>query len=654
MNNNIVRVALFLSVAVLAGSGFLLTWAQEPPPAEPAEELKEELKVDHSDCDFFGPQRHKYTAAEWRDRFRWSVLTEEVTRQLPPVDPPAEGIVPGGSRTNSFQQLGELGTIDRHLLEAMRAAGVAPAERTGDFEFIRRVTLDLTGRLPLGERVQQFVADVRPDKRARLVEELLQKPEWVDKWTMFFGDLLKNTANTSQVARYAQGRDAFYRWMRDSLAANKRYDRMVTELITATGTNSYEQGELNWLVGGRVTGGPNQDIFDQQAANVAETFLGVSHMNCILCHDGRRHLDTLSLWGKGATRMESWQLSAFLSRTSERRIAVGTMPQPYYWTVEDNTQFRTDYALNTTTGNRPPRAAVGTIRNVAPAYPFSGGRPTAGENYRAVLAREVTGDLQFARATVNYLWKEFFTKALVEPVNQFDLARLDPDNPPPEPWTLQASHPRLLNELAREFAQGGFDLKALMRQMVNSDAYQLSSRYNGAWNLSWERLFARKLVRRLWAEEIHDAVVSSSGIPASYPIPNFATVGWAMQVPEPRGLPRGDIASFLDSFMRGNREDEERRSEGSAAQALNLMNDGFVMTRTRSSGSGATASLVRRVLDYTDEQLVQALFLAVLSRYPNEAEKAVAYANLRSGNRQQKAEDLLWSLYNKVDFLFNY
>ncbi len=145
-----------------------------------------------------------------------------------------------------------------------------------------------------------------------------------------------------------------------------------------------------------------------------------------------------------------------------------------------------------------------------------------------------------------------------------------------------------------------------MRQMANSQAYQLSSRYSGEWNPAWEKLYARKLVRRLWAEEIHDSIAMASNILPTYNInmPSGWTVRYAMQLPEPRGLPGGAAGVFLDSFLRGNREDDDRRSEGSPSQALSLMNDSFVMSRTKSSGSGATASLLAKYLNTNDETLV--------------------------------------------------
>ena len=132
--------------------------------------------------------------------------------------------------------------------------------------------------------------------------------------------------------------------------------------------------------------------------------------------------------------------------------------------------------------------------------------------FRAAFARMATADPQFARAAVNYVWAYFFGTGLVDPPNQFDPLRQDPDNPPPAGWTLQASNPRLLNALGAAFAANGYDLKWLMRQIANSRTYQLSSRYSGNWNAAWEPLFARKLVRRLTAEEIFDGISQSSNV----------------------------------------------------------------------------------------------------------------------------------------------
>jgi hypothetical protein len=613
----------------------------------------------HADCTYVIASREQ---AEARSPSHRSRLTEDVVRRLPPVSPTTRG-------RNADQQ-DNRGIVDQYLFADMQASGVTPADRTSDFEFIRRVTLDLTGRIPTVDRLLAFIADTSPNKRAALVDNLVSRPEWIDKWTMYFGDLYRNSSVTLYgINRSAPGRNAFYQWIKTALTENRPYDQIARGLIAARGDRPYDpqQGAINWLVGGIVSGGPQQDIWDQQAAGVAETFLGMSHMNCILCHNGRGHLDQLSLWGKSALRTDAWGLASFLSHSIERPMAVG-------WSIEDDTIYVDDYYVVTTTGNRPARLPAGKLFNIAPVYPFSGRGPQPGENYRAALAREVTSDFQFPRATVNYIWKEFFSRGLVEPANQFDPARLDPDNPPPDPWTLQPSNARLLNALAQEFIDGGFNLKALMSEIVNSDAYQLSARYNGQWNPAWEPLFARKLARRLWAEEIHDAVAQSSNVVPSYTIgnfsaaisppsigsfalPTFGRVSSAMQFPETAGTPSDDpTIAFLDTFLRGNRKDQLRESVESAQQALNLMNGDFVLSRIKAGQPGSL--LQPQTLSLSDKDFVEKLFLTVLSRYPTDAEAKSATVYLqsfaRTGTRAAKAENLLWSLYNKVDFVFNY
>jgi hypothetical protein len=528
------------------------------------------------------------------------------------------------------------GSIDSYIFADWRAHGITPAAKTTDWEFIRRVTLDLTGRIPAPDRVLRFVADTDAAKRAKLIDELIAKPEWVDKWTMYFGDLFRNSATKSSTAliRGADGRNAFYQWIKDSLASGKAYNQMATELISAAGSPSYSIGPLNFLVGGVLRGFPMQDTVDQMTANVFTTFLGVGHVNCVLCHNGRGHLDGLSLWGATTTRYQAWQLASFLSHTQ----ATGGS---FSWgLVDDSKGFDVDYALNTTDGNRPPRQPIGDSGNVAPVYIFNGDSPRHGERYRVALARNITGDLQFVRALVNYLWAEFFSRGLVDPPDLFDPARMDPDNPPPAPWTLQASNPRLLNALAQHFVDGGYNLRSIMREIVNSETYQLSTQYDGVWDPAWEPYFARKYVRRLWAEELHDGIAQSTGT-----LPDY---GYAMQLPEPYGMPPfdSDARAFLDTFLRGNRDDQVRRQDGSILQALAMMNSPLVDAHVRVDST---------LIGKSDTDLIRALFLNVLSRYPTDDEMAKSAAAIGgASDRAEAAQDLLWSLFNRVDFIFNY
>jgi len=621
-----------------------------------------QLPVAHGECTFFGPQREHFLPRDPSKRYALSAITDQVTRALGTpsamaVTAAAMPSAPGGSRTFNTGQSSTTGSsnlIDVFIWQAFKANGVTPAAPTNDYEFVRRVTLDLTGRIPTAAAVQSFVSDTTANKRANLIDQLLGTSQWLDRWTMFYGDLFKNASSFASTGTTitAAGRDAFNNFIRNGLLNAMPYNQMASALIASEGTNNFTQGELNWIINGRVTGGPVQDIWDQQTANVADTFLGISHMNCLLCHDGAGHLTTLSLWGSTFTRYKAWGFSSFLSHTALVNPLSDTTNtnSARLWYVNDSA-YKTNYALNTTTGNRPARQPLGTINTIAPVYPFTQTGPNSGEVYRTAMARLVTGDFQFARAAVNYVWDAFFGMGIVDPPDQFDPARLDPNNPPPAPWTLQPSNPDLLNALAEDFIANNYDVKHLMRLIANSNTYQLESQYDpNAWNPNWQPLFARKLVRRLWSEEVTDAIALSSNIPNSFST-NGITFGWAMQYPEPIIEPK----PFLQAFLPGDRDLNPRRPDGAIQQALVLMNDTMVMSKLNATGSGATQSLMTQALAQSNNiGLINTMYINILSRYPTSAEQNTASALLNSGTRSQKAQELMWTLYNKVDFMFNY
>jgi hypothetical protein len=351
-----------------------------------------------------------------------------------------------------------------------------------------------------------------------------------------------------------------------------------------------------------------------------------------------------------------WGLSSFMARTQffSPLSDPANNNSPRYWYPGDNASaaYSVDYQLNTTTGNRPTRAPLPTGATVKPVYPFSGNGPKSGETNREALAREVTSDFQFARASVNYLWAAFFGRGIVDPPNQFDPDRLDPANPPPDPWTLQPSNPDLLTALAKSFIDSGYDIKALMRLITTSDTYQLSSRYDPAkWNPDWEPLFARKLVRRLWGEEVTDAVAQSSNIPNTFNSRDTTntSVSWAMQIAEPQVE-----GAFQQAFLIGNRDDQPRSDSGNIQQALAMMNDATVMGKVNPAAAVAAQGIVAKSLALSNDDAVTNLYLNILSRYPTDTEKKSAVAFLSTGNRNQKGQELAWTLYNKVDFIFNY
>lgn len=552
--------------------------------------------------------------------------------------------------------------IDNEIFSKMDDAGVSPAPLSSDEEFLRRVTMDLTGRIPSPEKVRQFVSDSSPNKRDAVIASLIGSPEYVDRWTMFFGDLLKNSAFAQNIDRFEEGRNAFYQTIKTSVAQNTPYNQFVTSLISSSG-NSFQNGATNYVLGGITPMGPAQDTYDATLVQATSRFLGISTFDCLLCHSGAGHTNALNVWATSVKRNEAWEMSAFFSRIGIKRNVVSRQPNLDNFDVFD---LQTgNYNLNTTSGNRPARQPVsGGSSVVTPRYIFTNETPASNEPYRAAFARILTKDRQFARATVNYLWKHFFNMGIVEPADNFDLARLDPNNPPPEPFTIQPTHPALLERLTDEFVASNYDLQAIMRLITQSSTYQLSSRYNGTWKAEYAPLFARKFVRRLDAEELHDAISVATNIFPSYKVFGFNNpIQFAMQLPdtvEPanrRDRSANDATAvigrtFLNAFDRGNRDDMPRSSTPTITQSLSLMNSPFVNGRINATNATST---VGRLLaaDSQDQKLVEDMFLTVLSRYPNKSEMNQAL-NMLKPNRAQGAEDLMWVLLNKIDFTFNY
>ena len=305
-----------------------------------AEAKDGDIGVQHAECSFFTDARESLLKSSLdADRIasvQRSALTGYVVQTLPKISKS----LPPRSRSGANRNFGTQGTIDNNIFGTLNAAGVTPASPSTDAEFLRRVTLDLTGRIPTVPEVIEFLANPSSDKRVNAIDRLLVTPQWADRWAMFLGDVLRNTTVTAQVNRYPDGRDAFHIYLRDSLSENKPYDQMAREILAASGPNDgryypadfatyeefvafvedYESNPVtatpaSYLVGALTRGGPIHDTFDTGAVNVARDFLGISHMDCILCHDGAGHLDTLSVWGGGAKRSEAWALAAFFAET---------------------------------------------------------------------------------------------------------------------------------------------------------------------------------------------------------------------------------------------------------------------------------------------------------------------------------------------------
>lgn len=606
----------------------------------------DELVPAKSDCTF-QPLARSSERLMWRDISERAELVapsrvienaQAATRRRA-VQPPAPSAIP----LRNF--------VDNEIFGKMARDGVKPTVLSSDEEFLRRVTLDLTGEIPTVETVKSFNADTRTDKRDRMIDQLLASDAFVDRWTMWFGDLVQNVQISTNSREYYQGRNAYYSWIRDSIRSGKAYDQMVRELLAGKGDN-FLIGTANYWVRQMQPNGPIQDTYDNLSAHSTEKFLALP-MTCVSCHSGARHLELINSYMATKTRAEFWSNAAFFAKTASVLIRDPALPQNTrkFDIVENPAGI---YRLNTTSGNKTPRTPPeGQPNTSSPAFFLTGETPRAGEPLRDAYGRILTAHPQFARATVNYLWKELFTLGLVEPVDSIDLLRLNASTLPGG-TTIQPSHPALLESLADSFRSSNYSLRTILKTMTTSSAYQLSSRYTpGTWSEAWTPYFARHYVRRLPAEALLDAIFRATNVSAPLPVQGLPAVQKAMLLPDPLELGgRAGFGAFLNNFGRGDRDDSPRSNDGSILQALSLMNDPLITTRVRNSQSGSAVQTILRTTTVPGD-IVDSLYLGTLSRRPTTAERQAGVTYLTGGNLTTKTEDLQFVLLNKLEFLFN-
>lgn len=562
---------------------------------------------------------------------------------------------PNGSRNVERRNF-----IDNHIFDAMEADKIPHANLCTDEEFLRRAYLDLTGRIPTPEQVKSFLSS--PD-RAALVDTLLQTPEYVDRMTMYFGDLLQNTYSLLY-----DGRNAYKTYIRTAVEENRPYDQIMRELITAEG-DSWEDkaGAVNFLGRAWESMANKADTIDNITADIGRVFLGMPMM-CVSCHNGRGHLEQVNLYLSQRTRYQFWNVAAFISNDLDyTRQNMGRNLFQYSFYPRPNGPtggYNTTPSAETRNGVRPIRTPrPGDDALYPPVYFFNGETPKD-KDFRGELARIIKNDKQFARATVNYIWKEFMGMGIVDAADAFDLDRIDPNNPPPDPWTLQPTNAALLNALAQDFIDHQFDLKQLIRTIMNSSAYQLSAEFPGEWEGRYANYFARHFVKRMYAESVLDTISQATGINLNYAIPaaRGGEAQWAMQLPDPTE-PNGNnpasntaIRTFLDKFFRGSRDGSPRRSEGSIQQVLELTNNTTLIYNRIKANVGLVKTLLEANPENSAESngaLIDELFLATVSRYPTATEKSEALKRFASPNadRSRVAENVLYALVNKLDFL---
>lgn len=490
--------------------------------------------------------------------------------------------------------------IDTHIDAKLQKLKIQPSPLADDATFLRRVTLDLTGQLPTPDEVRSFLADATPQraKRAKVIDKLIARPAYTDNWTLKWGDLLQS----SRKYLGEKGTFAFREWIRDSIASNKPYDKMVRELLTSRGS-SYEDPAGNYF---RATREPKPTM-----EKTTQVFLGV-RMVCAQCHD-----HPFERW----TQNQYYQMSAFFS-------AVGLRPG-YEIGEEIVYDQRADYEMKHPKDSRVMKPEFLVASTAPVAIPNDERRRDALANWLASKQNPF-----FAKAIANRIWSYFFGKGIIDPVDDIRAS-----NPP--------VNPALLDALTQDLIDHNFDLRHLMRTIANSRAYQASIVTN-EWNEADADNFSHAAPRRLQAEALMDAVTSAAGARPNFPeVPEDTS---AAQLPDPHVGKDG----FLDLFGRPSRESAcecERRVDLSLPQALNLVNGGTISDAV-ADPKGRVATLV--LSGKSDAAIVEELYLAAFSRLPSKAESERGQKYLAGGARAVRSQDLLWALLNSKGFLYIY
>jgi hypothetical protein len=503
-------------------------------------------------------------------------------------------VVPRPQRIEPYPAVPENNFIDRLVFADLRRLNIVPSDLSDDAEFLRRVYLDTIGTLPTAAEARAFLADRHPDRRGRLVDDLLKRPEFADFWALRWADLLR----VERAALGSKRAYAYYRWLRDGFAAARPLDQMARDVVTAEGLLDETAPAAFYKV---VAGKPGQ-----AASTLAQVFLGV-RIACAECHH-----HPFDRWGQD----DYHAMAAFFSTVRVENTPGG----------EAVLSSGTPVAIHPRTGKEMFAHALGEpTPKAAPA------------DARQRLAEWMTrpDNPWFARNEANRVWAWMTGRGLVEPVDDVRAT-----NPP--------TNPELLAALGRFLIDNHYDLRALVRAIAASRVYQLSSRPNDT-NERDDQNYSRARFKRISAEVLLDMVSQTTGVPERFsgaPPGTRAIQLWDSKTPH----------YFLKVFGRPQRVTAcecERQQAPSVAQVLHLMNAPEVQARLSHEG-GFIARLVRR--EKLDDVVVDEVYLTFYSRLPAADERRAALEHLagRKEHRREAIEDLAWSLMNSLEFVFNH
>jgi hypothetical protein len=508
-----------------------------------------------------------------------------------------------------FTQAPRRNWIDGLVLEKLRSLNLPPSPRCSDEEFLRRAFLDTIAVLPTAQETRAFLADTSPGKRDRIIEQLLSRPEFVDYWTYKWSDLLLVTKRKLPLPAVW----SYYKWIRDQVATNTPWDEFARRLLTAQGS-TLENGAANYFV---MTSDP-RDLSEKTAV----TFLGIS-TNCARCHN-----HPLEKW----TNNDYFGYANLFARVRFKNGAGGD---------GDRVLFATDDGdlVQPLTGKpQIPRPLGGTT--LPPDH--------AGDR-REALVQWLTApeNPYFARAIVNRVWANFFAVGLVEAVD--DIRETNP-----------ASNEALFSAAAQWLREHRYDLRAFMREILQSETYQRTSTPLPG-NKADARFYSRYYPRRLMAEVLHDAVAQVTRVPTIFKTKNpydagdkgdAFPAGWrSVQLPDVN-----TDSYFTRAFGRPLREQTcecERTVEPNVTQALHLANGDTINAKLRDA-SGVVAGAV--AAGKPVEQWLDDAYLAALSRLPTAAEKEAVSRAMTEGKDEQRlvVEDVYWALLSSREFIFNH
>jgi hypothetical protein len=558
-----------------------------------------------------------------------------------------------------YPQVPAVNYIDKEVLSRLRRLNMVPSDLSGDLEFLRRVTIDTIGQLPSPEDARAFLADSRPDKRARKIEELLAHPLHAALWATKMCDITGNDTNALEqpVQTKAKRSQMWHEWLRKRLADNVPYDEMVRGILTATSREGQsveeclkkmkviEEAANKGFDTSAYAARQTLDLFwrraqklppEQWGEKTAAAFLGI-RLECAQCH---KH------------PYDRWSQVDYRSYANIfGRVALGVSPDGKKIIDAENA------ARNKAADKKKPAAVVQEVY----LLPKVKGLPHP-ETKQPLAARALGGpempnnpeqdpraalfawmrspeNPYFARSFVNRIWGHYFGIGLVHPVDDFSLG-----NPP--------SNPTLLDALARDFVEHKFDIRNIERTILTSRIYQLTSRTNATNRLD-NNNYSHSYIRPMMAEAVLDVLDSALGVTDNFG-KDVKPGSWAVEV-GPSQVPVQELNFVLRVFGRPPRTtacDCQRAMDPALAQTLYLMTDPGLQ-RKMQAPNGRLQKLLRT--NKTDNEVLEDMFLATLTRLPTDAERQV-FGRLRNGarNRQEAFADTLWALLNTREFILNH